>query len=73
MVEYLTTTVLKAAENCIKRSCGRKNKKCVPWWNNECKEAIQCKRRAWNKYRKNKCDENHIAFKKANAVARRMV
>ena len=46
MVEYFTTTVFNAANNCIKRSCGRINKKCVPWWNNDCKEALRHKIRA---------------------------
>ena len=73
MVEYFTTTIFNAANNCIKRSCGRINKKSVPWWNNDCKEALRHKRRAWNKYRRNKSEENFIAFKKANAIARRVM
>ena len=73
MVGYFTANVFNAAKSCIRRSSGRMKKKCVPWWNDDCKEALRHKRRAWNKYRRNKSEENFIDFKRTNALARRVM
>ena len=73
MVVYFTTLILNAAIICIRRSNGRIKGKSVPWWNNDCKEAIKEKRKSWQNYRRKKTDANYIDFKKANAKARRVI
>ena len=73
LVSYFTTMIFNAAIASIHRSSGRINKKCVPWWNAECKKAIKIKRQAWTKYRRQKNDANFIDFKRASAVARKTI
>ena len=73
LVSYFTSIIFNAASASIHRSSGRINKKCVPWWNAECKQVIKIKRQAWTKYRRQKNDVNFIDFKRASAVARKTI
>lgn len=37
----LTTSIIQAAEIAIPRAVGRKDKKSVPWWGVECRNAVK--------------------------------
>nr|XP_012148622.1 PREDICTED: uncharacterized protein LOC105663561 [Megachile rotundata] len=45
----------------------------LPWWNNECHEAIKEKKYAFNVYKKHKTDINLIEFKRVRAKARKVL
>ena len=72
-VEHLGEVMLDAAEQSIPRSKGSGGRKCPPWWNDECRIAINKRKAAWKKYTVTISLDNLIAFKKAKAEAQRIV
>lgn len=72
-VEKVTESIIAAATSSIPKSGGRPGKKLVPWFNEEVKNAIKVKKRAFNRYRKLSTIENLIVFKKARASARKII
>lgn len=45
----------------------------VPWWTNECRDAIRARRRAHRAFDRRSTTANMIAFRKARAHARRII
>lgn len=45
----------------------------VPWWNDECKEAIKNTKKAFNSYKRKKTVTALIEFKKLRAISRRTI
>lgn len=72
-VEHLGVIIKTAAELTIPKSKGTGGKKNPPWWNEECKQAINKRKAAWKKYMRSTCLINLLAFKKARAEAQRTV
>lgn len=62
-----------AAVKFIGQTSGYRNRKCVPWWNKQCAEAVKKSKTALNKLKKNNSLENLIEFKKLKAEARKII
>ena len=71
--EHLEDIINNAAEQTIPKSKGTGGRKSPPWWNDECKRAINKRKAAWKKYTTTISIVNLIAFKKARAEAQRTV
>ena len=72
-VEEFTDRTLEAARKSIPRTSGNPLRTPVPWWTQECKEAIRARRRAFRAFDRHSTIENAIAFRKARAKAKRVV
>lgn len=72
-VEKFTKAILNTANQYIPMSDGYRPRKCVPWWNEEIRIAIQNKKRALNIFKRHPTNENMIRFKQARAKARRSI
>lgn len=72
-VEYLGEVILEAAEQSIPKSKGSGGRINPPWWNDDCRKAINKRKAAWKKYKSTISLVNLIAFKKAKAEAQRTV
>lgn len=72
-VQTITVSILNAAELSIPKSGDKAIKRPLPWWNPEVKEAVKNKKSAFRKYQKHPTVENHIGFKRARAISRRIV
>lgn len=70
-LDTFTKIILHAAEQYIGTSSTNSNSKSLPWWNNECQVAVKNCKKALNKYRKHKTEENLVAFKHMKAIARK--
>lgn len=69
----ITNVIIQTAEECIpKRKNGRK-KKCLPFWNENCKKAVQNKRRAKANMDRTKSQDDCIAYRQAKALAQRTI
>ena len=72
-VDYLGEVMLEAAEQSIPKSKGSGGRINPPWWNDECRNAINKRKAAWKKYKTTVSLDNLISFKKARAEAQRTV
>lgn len=68
----MTTAIIMAAEGSIPRSKNRGNRKLVPWWTEECRQAVRNRNRAFRQVKTHNM-QHLIQYKKAQAVVRRMV
>ena len=71
--EDFTAMVLNSADGSIPKTSGRPRRTPVPWWTNECGDAIRARKRAFRKFDRSSTTENLIAFRKARAFARRTI
>ncbi|GBO35392.1 hypothetical protein AVEN_76435-1, partial [Araneus ventricosus] len=71
-IKTVTDQIISAADVAIPKSSSHPRKFRKPWWNDACREAYQNQRRLWGIFRRYPTLENHIAFKKARATARRI-
>lgn len=72
-VEEFSTLIIQAAEKHIGRKKYNQHHSPVPWWSQECQEAIKNTKRALNRLRKHKTETNLIEFKKLRAISRRII
>ena len=72
-VEDFTSLVLNSADGCIPKTSGQPRRTPVPWWTEECGDAIRARKRALKKFDRRSTTENLIAFRKARAFARRTI
>lgn len=72
-VQLFNNIIKEAADKHVGKKIGRKGKKCVPWWNNQCADATKKSKAALNKLKKHNTPENLIEFKKLKAEARRTI
>lgn len=70
-VEYFTKFIIDAATKCIPQSGGLSGRRCVPWWNEECRNARRQQNRAWRFLRGSPTAENLENFKKIKSQGRR--
>lgn len=66
-VAYLTGCIIEAATKCIQQTNGLANKRCISWWNDECKEARKKENRL---LRDSPTAKNVINFKQAKSQCR---
>jgi len=62
-----------AAEKCIPKGKGIRKSKIVPWWNEECNEAIRNKRKAFRKLKRTHNFQNLVKYKVTQVLLRRVV
>ena len=72
-VDYLGEVIFEAADHSIPKSKGSGGRINPPWWNDECRSAINKRKAAWKKYKNTISLVNLIAFKRARAEAQRTV
>ncbi|KAG5873250.1 hypothetical protein JTB14_010787 [Gonioctena quinquepunctata] len=72
-VENLTACTKLAAKKAIPMRTQLPIRRVVPWWNPQVRDAIQKKKRAFNRFRRYNSLENLILFKKARAEGRRII
>lgn len=70
-LQNLTKIILKAAESFIPRTTGKIPHKQVPWWNEDCYNALRTSKRAFNRYKRHPTPENFLEFKKLKAITRK--
>ena len=68
--EEFTKTIISIAEKCIPKN-STPNKKNKPWFNNECKEAINKRKAALRKFKKEPTTSNLTNYKLYKAKARK--
>ena len=71
--DYITESISKAANGSVGKTVILSGKISKPWWNEGCKIAIQSKKKAYRKFKTVSSIENEIAYRRANAVAIRVV
>ena len=67
-----TSALHDISDKCIPESSTR-SKRRNPWFNDECKTAINKRKSALRKFNKNPSRENHMLSKPARAKARRTI
>ena len=73
LADYIVETINLAGEKYLGKLKIEKGKIPKPWWSMECKIATQNKKKAYRKFKRNPNTENHIAYKKTNAIAVRTI
>ncbi|GBM72371.1 hypothetical protein AVEN_178048-1 [Araneus ventricosus] len=63
---------LNAANNTIPKSSTRLRKFRRPCWNEACRDKRREEKKLWNIFRRYPTTDNHVAFKRAKALARRI-
>lgn len=71
MYSNFTKIIIDAAQLYVGSSSIKNNSKCIPWWTPACFTATKNSKKALNKYRKHKTEENYIHFKHMKAIARK--
>ncbi|GBL78442.1 putative RNA-directed DNA polymerase from transposon X-element [Araneus ventricosus] len=71
-VQNVIECFIKAANHTIPKSSPRLRKFRRPWWNEACRDSRREEKKLWNIFRRYPTTENHIAFKRAKALARRI-
>ena len=69
----ITTATIEAAMESIPRSKNGRNKKLVPWWTEECGQAVKNRNRAFKQVKRTHNMQHLIEYKKTQAVVRRTV
>ena len=72
-IEAFSSTLIRIAEESIPRSSGKPKRPYFPWFNQDCRDSIRKRRKAFNTFRKSPTQENHIKYKQAYAVSRRTI
>jgi hypothetical protein len=73
MLEYFTSTVLRAAYRYIPASCSTLTGTPVPWWTQECHEAIRSRRRAQRYFLAQPTMLILVLFKRFRAKAQQVI
>ncbi|GBM83112.1 hypothetical protein AVEN_73108-1 [Araneus ventricosus] len=71
-VQNIVDCIINAANNTIPKSSTRLRKFRRPWWNEACSNSPREEKKLWNIFRRYPTTENHVAFKRAKALARRI-
>jgi hypothetical protein len=69
-VEGFTKIIMDAANSSIPKTQIHGRRKTVPWWNNDCFQAMRASKRAFNKYKRHRTEEMFIEYKKCRSFAR---
>lgn len=72
--ERVVTAVIKSANESIPKSSGCRSKKNMPWWDEDCRQAIKVRNRAFRLLKKHHTMELLLVqYKRSQAVVRRTV
>ncbi|GBM97925.1 hypothetical protein AVEN_228352-1 [Araneus ventricosus] len=64
--------IISAANNSIPKCSPRLRKFHRPWWNEACRDSRREEKKLSNIFRRHPTTENHVAFKRAKALGRRV-
>ena len=70
-IVLFSDVVCNIAKSCMPRTTAMQNKRCKPWFNTECKDALKAKKSALVRFKTNITAENLSNFRVARAKARR--
>ncbi|GBN99949.1 hypothetical protein AVEN_267365-1 [Araneus ventricosus] len=71
-VQNVVDCIINAANNSIPKCSPRLRKFRRPWWNEACRDSLREEKKLWNIFRRYPTTENHVALKRAKALARRI-
>ncbi|GBN04963.1 putative RNA-directed DNA polymerase from transposon X-element [Araneus ventricosus] len=71
-VQNVVNFLMNAANTTIPKCSPRLRKFRRPWWNEACRDSRREEKKRWNIFRRYPTTENHVAFKRAKALARRI-
>ena len=66
-------TIQNAAEKTIPKTTGIRGANNPAWWNSKCREVISKRNATFRRFNKVSTEENWISYKKARALARRVI
>uniref|UniRef100_A0A8C2Q875 Reverse transcriptase n=1 Tax=Cyprinus carpio TaxID=7962 RepID=A0A8C2Q875_CYPCA len=69
----ITSAMIMAAEEAIPKTRSRANRKLVPWWNEECQQAVRDRNKAFRKLKRTHNVQHLMQYKKEQAIVRRKV
>ncbi|GBO00212.1 hypothetical protein AVEN_239574-1 [Araneus ventricosus] len=69
-VQIVAHCLTNSASNTIPKCSPRLRKFRRPWWNEDCCDSRREEKRLWNIFKRYPTTENHVAFKRAKALAR---
>lgn len=69
----LCSAIVSAAKQTIRKKEGKKKRKIVPWWGDECTNAIRKRNKAFKALKRNHCFQNYIEYKRKMAIVKRVV
>lgn len=72
-MDLFTSRLFGIAEQCIPKSSTRPRKIHYPWFTDDCKKAINARKKALKAFSKNSNQENLLCYKKAAATARHTI
>lgn len=65
--------IIKVARKTIPQNKGSMKRRAVPWWTNECSEAVRERNRTFKQLKKTHNIQNLIKYKKAQAIVRKTI
>ncbi|GBN55058.1 hypothetical protein AVEN_204339-1 [Araneus ventricosus] len=69
-VQNVVNCLMNAANTTIPKCSPRLRNFRRPWWNEACRDSRREEKKRWNIFRRYPTTENHVAFKRAKALAR---
>jgi hypothetical protein len=73
MLDHFTNAIFQVAVMNIPRSSIRPRRVPVPWWIDECRDAIRGRKRALKQFQIHPIQKNLFSFKRLRAAARRTI
>ena len=70
-IVLFTDGVCNIAKSCMPQTTTKQKKRCKPWFNTECKDAMKARKAAVTNFKTNITSENLSYFRIARAKARR--
>lgn len=71
--KMIINTIYESAEETIGKTSGAKKKKMVPWWSDECREAVKNRNKALKIVKSNHSFDHLLEYKRAQAEAKRII
>ena len=71
LIVLFTDVLCIIAKSCMPRTMAKQKKRCKPWFNTECKDAMKARKAALTNFKTNITSENLSNFRVAQTKARR--
>ena len=72
-IESFTNIIIQIADRCVPKSSGKRKKKYKPWFNEECRDAVNARRHALRTFDRQPTTQNLDNFRIFRAQARRTI
>jgi len=69
-IETFNSSIINAAEKSIPKTGSTFRSRPVPWWNDQCKQAIAAQKRAFRRYRRSSSLTDKVEYNRLRAIAR---